>query len=132
MDLQYVGCEDESWLQLARNCIRRLSPCILLPQTFVITYNSFLKTVQTGSGANPTSSSRGKCDLSLEFKRPERQSDKPPLSSSEFKNQWCSTSTAPYSCTACTGTNLLLKGCRVNVRLISKFEWTTFRKQLQR
>ena len=94
----------------------------------MVTSISFLRTVQNGSGANSTSSSKSKRDFSLGIKRPARQYDKPPLSNNEVKNEWCSRSSGPYSCMACTQINLLLNGPRVDVRITSESEWKEFPK----
>jgi hypothetical protein len=57
---------------------------------------SLLYAVQTGSGAHPASYPMGKAALSPGIKRPGRETDHSPPTSSEVKKTWVYTSTFPY------------------------------------
>jgi hypothetical protein len=54
----------------------------------------FLKTVQTGYGAQPASYSSGNGIISQALTRPEREVDHSPPYSAEVKNEWGYTSTS--------------------------------------
>jgi hypothetical protein len=55
-----------------------------------------LHVVKTGSRAHPTSYKMGTGALSSGVKRPVREADQSPPTSTEMKNTWIYTSTPPY------------------------------------